>query len=131
MKRIIALTALMALGLTACGTNFTVATPEDVDAYPDAVGIMESWQVMVDSAAADDCDGFQEYARNEVGMEEGNCTDAFEYMTDAPEIDWSKTQWDGTKGKGKIYELDKGGITGFILNESDDVWRFDTAFWTK
>lgn len=129
MKRLIALMAVLSLGLTACGSNLSVATPDDVDAYPEALGIMEAWQEMVDASTDNDCDLFQEYARNSVGMEAGDCTDAFEYMADAPEIDWSKTQWDASNGKGKIYEAGKGDITSFILNESDGEWRFDSAYW--
>jgi hypothetical protein len=129
MKRIIALMALLSLGLTACSTNLSVATPEDVDAYPESVGIMKAWQGMVDAAADEDCADFQEYARKSVGMAEGECVDAFEFMADAPAIDWSKTQWDANQGKGKIYEEGKGDLTSFIYNESDKVWRFDTAFW--
>jgi len=129
MKRIIALMAVLSLGLTACGSQLTVATPDDLDAYPEAQGIMESWQELVDASEAADCELFQSYARNAVGMEEGDCTDAFDYMLNEPQVDWSKTQWDANQGKGKIYEEGKGDITSFILNESEGVWRFDTAFW--
>jgi hypothetical protein len=132
MKRIITFISLLALGLTACGgPTLTVATPEEVAEYPEQVGIMETWQLMVNAAEENDCDAFQEFARNSVLMEEGDCTESFEYMLDAPGIDWSKTQWDANQGKGKVYEEGKGGLTSFIFAEKDDTWRFDTAFWAN
>lgn len=121
----------MALALVGCGNNLSVATPEEIDAYPEARGIMESWQAMVDAADAKDCEAFQSYARKSAAMVAGDCEAAFAYMQDAPTIDWSKTQWDGTAGKGKIYESGRGDITSFILNEAEGTWTFDSAFWTE
>ncbi|MFT7184151.1 MAG: hypothetical protein ACI9QC_000482 [Oceanicoccus sp.] len=132
MKRIIALTSLLALGLTACGgPTITVATSEELAAYPEQAGIIETWQLLVNAEAEGDCETFQSYARSSILIEEGNCEDAFAYMAGNPSIDWSKTQWDANQGKGKIYELNKGGLTSFIYSGKDDVWRFDTDFWSK
>ncbi len=130
MRNQFAFLLLLSMGLSACSSLLTVATPEEMETYPEARGIMEAWQEMTDLAKAGDCDAFQEYSRKNL-MEEGDCKEAFEYMLDAPQIDWSKTQWDANKGKGKIYEKGKGDITSFIYSTSDDIWRFDSAFWSN
>lgn len=131
MKKLISLLAATGLLLTACGSQLSVASSEDQKAYPEAKGIMQTWQSMVDAAEEGDCEAFMSLARASVVFEGNNCDAAFAYMEDAPEVDWSKTQWDSNQSKGKIYETNKGDITSFIYNSSNDEWKFDSAFWAN
>lgn len=129
MKRLIALLTLGMLALTACGTSLTVIDSETLKAYPEVKGVAQSWQGMVDAAQANDCETFLSYMRLSLQLDEEACPAALAYMTDAPEIDWARTEWNATGGKARIYVVNGGGLTGFILNEATDVWGADEVFW--
>lgn len=120
---------LSALLLTACGQNYTVVDEETLDTNPELEGIVTAWQNLVDAGVNDDCDAVLEQMRSSLNMTEETCPEAFEYLKDAPEVDWSKTDWNESAGKAKIYKLNGGSITSFILDTSDDTWRADSFFW--
>jgi hypothetical protein len=130
MKKIAALTVLLTIALTACvGTSYTVIDSDTLTAHPELKGVVESWQGMVDAAEVDDCETFLSYMRVSLGLDEEACPNALEFMADAPPVDWEKTEWNSTGGKAKIYELESGSITGFILNEATGEWGADELFW--
>lgn len=128
MKKI-AFLLLSTLLFTACGQTYTVADPETIEANPDLAGVIDSWQRLVDAGAEEDCAAILEQMRSSLNLTEEACPAAIEYLKNAPEVDWEKTDWNATGGKAKIYELDGGSITAFLLEESDDTWRADSAFW--
>ena len=130
MKARFSLLLLFTLLLTACGGAITVATPEEIEAYPEAEGAMRTWQGIVDSVEAKDCETLLTYTRLTLNVEGDACPDIYAYFEDeVPVVDWSRTDWSTSGGKAKIYEKDGGSITSFIHNEKDDSWRTDEKFW--
>ena len=128
MKKI----AFLLLGislLTACSQDYTVVDEETLDTNPELEGVVTAWQNLVDAGAEEDCDAVLEQMRSSLNMTEESCPEAFAYLKDAPEVDWSKTDWNESAGKAKIYKMNGGSITAFILDTSDDTWRADSFFW--
>jgi hypothetical protein len=129
MKRIFLSLTIFTLLLTACGSSLTVIDGETLSSNPELKGVAESWQGIVDAAATQDCERFLSHMRSSLQLTEEDCTDAFEYLEDVPEIDWARTEWNSSGGKAKIYKMESGSLTGFILNEANDVWGADEKFW--
>lgn len=128
MNKIISL-ILGAFFLTACGQNYTVVDEETLNTNPELEGVVSAWQNLVDAGTDENCDAVLEQMRSSLNMTEESCPDAFEYLKTAPEVDWSKTDWNESAGKAKIYKMNGGSITSFILDTSDDTWRADSFFW--
>ncbi len=131
MKKFTALIILSALFLTACvGTSLTVIDDETLATYPELEDIAVAWEALADAAEAEDCEAFLAQMRSSLQLTEEDCPSAFEYYEDGvPPIEWEKTQWNADMGKAKIYEVNSGSITSFILNGATDVWGADTIFW--
>jgi hypothetical protein len=129
MKKIITLFLTSALLLTACGGGAPVIDNETLDANPEVADISAAWQNLVDAAENEDCEAFLEGMRLSVDATEEDCPAAFEYLADYAGVEWSKTEWNASGGKAKIYEIDGGSITGLILNEATGVWGADEKFW--
>lgn len=130
MKALLSSFILSALFLTACASSISVAEPQTVREYPEQKPVMLAWQAIVEAAEAEDCDALLAQMRLSLRLEEEVCPTIYEYFEDgAPDIDWSRTEWNSTGGKAKIYELGAGSITSFILNEADDTWKTDQLFW--
>lgn len=130
MKYLIPTFTLLAVFLTACASTLTVATPEELDMYPEQESLMNGWQELVDAALIEDCEAFLDHTRSTLEVSEDECVDIFNYFAeDNPPIDWSKTAWSSTGSKAKIYEVNQGSLTGVILDESTDLWKVDTRFW--
>jgi hypothetical protein len=127
MKKLTSLLIISALFLTACG--LTVIDSETLSSYPELKGPATSWQALSDAAQAEDCETFLGYMRASLQLTEEICPAVFEYFEDAPVVEWEKTEWNASGGKVKIYELDKGSITGMIHNTAEDTWGADTLFW--
>lgn len=115
--------------LTACGNSYTVATPDDLKDHPELEGIVATWQEMVDAAGSNDCDTILKHIRQSLSVKTDSCDVIIAYLKDAPEVDWARTDWNASKGKGKIYQANGASITGFILDTKKDVWGADTLFW--
>lgn len=129
MKALSTLLALTLL-LTACGTSISVATDEEIKAYPELKPVMLAWQGLTEAATEKDCTTTLEYFRLTLKVDEESCPDIFAYFEEGvPEIDWARTDWSASGGKAKIYKLDGGSIASFIHNEADDSWRADEKFW--
>src|SRR3989338_4686690 len=79
MKRI-ALFTLTVLLLAACNSGLTVADKDVLKTYPELEGTIWAWQSMVDSAAAEDCEGFLENMRITLNLTEEVCPAAFAYF---------------------------------------------------
>lgn len=129
MKKLITLILASSLLLTACGGAAPVIDGETLDANPEVAEISAAWQGLADAAANEDCEAFLEGIRLSVDATEEDCSAAFEYFADYAGVDWSKTEWNASGGKAKIYQVDSGSITGLILNESTGVWGADSKFW--
>lgn len=129
MKKLITLLLATSLLFTACGGGMSVIDDETLSANPELKDIAVAWQGMVDAAADQDCAVFLEGVRVSVNATEEDCPAAFEYLSDYAGVEWSKTEWNATGGKAKIYEIDGGSITGLILNEATGVWGADSKFW--
>lgn len=131
MKRILALSIITSLFLTACGGSGLTSEQQDLlSDYPELEGPMLAWNALAEAGESEDCEGLIDGMRLSLQLDEETCPAAFEFFADgAPEIDWERTEWSSTGGKAKIYEMDKGDLTSFILNEATDEWRADTVFW--
>ena len=130
MKRLFAFSILSALFLSACSSGITVATPEEIEEFPELKGAMKAWQSLSDAAAEENCEDFRAQMRLELFIGEEECPAAFEWFaTNEPTVDWSRSQWSGDMGKVKISRESGGGITAFILDTSNGVWGADTRFW--
>lgn len=126
------LPAILALSLfvTACSSGITVADKETIKEFPEQKPVMLAWQGLSEAAAAKDCEEALTYFRLTLKVEGESCPDIFAYFEkEAPEIDWSRTEWSSSNGKAKIYSADGGSITSFIHNEADGSWRSDEKFW--
>lgn len=132
MKKIVSLVLALSLVLAACGpTKINVATPQEVEDYPELRPVMRAWQEMILAAETQDCELFLSHMRLASGAreEDPECTEAFIYMMDAPEIDWTRSEWHTSGILVKIYEKDSGSLTSFIHNTRTDVWGAETMFW--
>ena len=129
MKKLASLIILSTLLLTACN-NLTVIDSDTLKEYPELKGVATSWQALSDAAAAEDCETFLDHMRDSLVLTEEDCPAAFEFFEDGvPPIDWARTEWNDDGGKVKIFEVNSGSITGFILNTVTDVWGASEVFW--
>lgn len=130
MKKIISLALLSTLLLAACGSKIDVATQEIIDAHPELEGPILAWQSLVDAAEKEDCETFLDGMRLSLQLTEESCPDAFAFFADhVPAIDWERTEWNADGGKAKIYEVESGSLTSFILDTAKNKWRADSQFW--
>jgi hypothetical protein len=132
MKGILATFTLSALLLTACGGAggpISVADPQEVADYPELRELMRTWETMITASEKEDCETILEHMRVLTKTTADDCPAIFEYMADAPIVDWGESQWAETGSKVKIYELESGSIANFIKDGRTEVWGADNRFW--
>ncbi|MBT4384219.1 hypothetical protein HOD30_00550 [Candidatus Peregrinibacteria bacterium] len=129
MKLLLATTAIFTLLLSACSSGLSGADKEAASEFPELKGAIEAWSTMQDAAERKDCETFMNHMRLATKTTEADCPAAFDFMNKGYTIDWSRSEWNASSGKVKIYVEDSGSLTAFILNGATDVWGADSKFW--
>lgn len=131
MKRFLALTLLSTLLLSACmGEQLSEDTisAEDLAATPELEEPALAWQGLVDAYQAGDCEAAMEELHRQIEVDD-ECAALFGYFDDngVPTIEWSRSDWNATGIKVKVYELDGPSIGSFALVNGE--WKVEKAFW--
>jgi len=120
MKKVITITIISALFLSACGgidSSKAATTPE------------EAWELLKVAATEKSCKNFKKHVTERQSLGENDCTKAFQaYAEGLPEVDWESTKYNNQKTEAKLYLTNGRSLTTFV-KQVDGGWKADTKFW--
>jgi len=131
MKRFIAFSLFSSLFLTACGTSLDVADPAVFDEYPELEPVAEAWQDLVNAAEKQNCEALDELMRKELFFDLEECEAVYAWFEENPnlEVDWERSEWNGTGLKVELHQVNEGDFASLLFDSSTDLWQVGDRFW--
>lgn len=129
MKRFSLLT--LTFLLTSCGGPSIAVDPTVLDEQPRLEEVVTAWGDVLSTVEDGDCTAFLEHMRSSLGLTEADCSAAFAYLKNPPEIDWARSEWTADEGKVKLYEVGKGSLVSLEYDGRDERWELNSAFWAE
>jgi len=98
-------------------------------AQPTTNTVQGTYEAIVASVEAEDCDTFATYFTDRLDIGEEECLEAIDIYTnyDPPPIDWETTNANVGEDEAKVYMEGTRTLTTFV--KEDGMWKADTIYW--